>query len=82
MARSTEPISLAGEGMHQGVINAAPQSWLGEIAVQTGGGRVRCGIVEGLARGRDQQEELVWGIGVISSLDVAGSVSRSAELDS
>ncbi len=77
MARSTQPISLAGEVLHPGVIDATPQSSLAQIAARMAGGRVHCVVVEGLARGRDRQEELVWGI--LSDLDLIKALAAGRD---
>jgi len=68
MTQSIASMSKVGEVMHRGVINTPPQTPLEEIAVQMASNSVHCVIVEGLARGRDRQEELVWGI--VSDLDL------------
>lgn len=59
----------AGEAMHRGVITTAPQTPVQELTKLMANHRVHCVVVEGLARGRDiQEEELVWGI--VSDLDL------------
>jgi len=68
MAQLTASIPNVGEVMHHGVINAPPQTPLEEIAAQMASNSVHCVVVEGLARGRDRQEELIWGI--VSDLDL------------
>jgi CBS domain-containing protein len=73
MARSTAPVSVVSEVMHRGVINTPPQTPLEEVAAMMASHRVHCVIVEGLARGRDRQEELVWGI--VSDLDLIKAVA-------
>lgn len=68
MTQSITPSRAVGEVMRRGVISAPPQTPLEEIAAQMAGAGVHCVVVEGLARGRDRQEELVWGI--VSDLDL------------
>lgn len=67
--------------MHPGVINIAPQTSVWEAASEMARHRVHCLVVEGLGRGADRKEELVWGI--LSDLDLmkavaAGRVDASA----
>jgi CBS domain-containing protein len=73
MTRLNTPVNLVSEVMHCGVINTPPQTPLEEVAAQMAGHRVHCVVVEGLARGRDQQEELVWG--TVSDLDLIKAVA-------
>lgn len=73
MAQTTAPLTVISEVMHRGVINTPPQTPLEEVAAQMASHRVHCVVVEGLARGRDRQEELVWGI--VSDLDLIKAVA-------
>lgn len=73
MTQSITPVRVVSEVMHRGVINTPPQTSLEEIAGQMAENSVRCVVVEGLARGRDRQEELVWGI--VSDLDLIKAVA-------
>ncbi len=68
MSGSTAPTRQAHEVMHRGVINTPPQTPLQEVAAEMADHRVHCVVVEGLARGRHRQEDLVWGI--LSDLDL------------
>lgn len=77
MARSTAPTRIVSEVMHPGVINTPPQTPLEEVAAQMADKRVHCVVVEGLARRRDQQEELVWGI--VSDLDLIKAVAAGRQ---
>jgi CBS domain-containing protein len=81
MPQSTTPSLAVGAVMHRGVINVPPQTPLIEAAAEMARSRVHCVVVEGLARGPQQQEELVWGI--VSDLDLmralaAGRLDASA----
>jgi CBS domain-containing protein len=68
MASPTMPIVAVSDVMHPGVITTPPQTSLMEVADQMARNRVHCVVVEGLARGRDRQETLVWSI--LSDLDL------------
>lgn len=61
------PVTVA-EVMHRGLIAAAPEDSLHEVAEAMAQNRVHCVVVEGLARDDDDQERLVWGI--VSDLDL------------
>lgn len=73
MTQSITPVRVVGEVMHRGVIDTPPQTSLEELARQMSDNSVHCVVVEGLARGRDRQEELVWGI--VSDLDLMKAVA-------
>ena len=62
------PAVPVGEVMHHGVITTPPQTSLTEVAELMARNQVHCVVVEGLARGGDGQETLVWGI--LSDLDL------------
>jgi len=68
MTSSTMPIVAVSEVMHHGLITTPPQTPLAQVAEQMARNRVHCVVVEGLARGSDRQETLVWGI--LSDLDL------------
>ena len=81
MAQPSPPAALVGDAMHRGVIDAAPQTPVAEVAALMSASRVHCVVVEGLVRRGDQGEELVWGI--VSDLDLmkaaaAGLMGSSA----
>jgi CBS domain-containing protein len=69
------PVSAA---MHQGVITAAPQTTLAELAAQMADERIHSVVVEGLAQGPHHTERLVWGL--VSDLDVIRTLAAD-ELD-
>jgi CBS domain-containing protein len=71
------PTRIVGDAMHHGVINTPPQTSLQEVAALMTSNRVHCIVVEGLARGRDRQEELVWGI--VSDLDLVKALASGGE---
>jgi CBS domain-containing protein len=73
MTPSIAPTASVGTVMHQGVINTAPQTTLLEAAAAMASHGVHCVVVEGLARGADRQEQLVWGI--LSDLDLMKGVA-------
>ena len=62
------PPVTAGEVMHAGLIAAAPQTPVLEVAETMARNKVHCVVVEGLARDAARQERLVWGI--LSDLDL------------
>ncbi len=62
------PQVTAGEVMHRGLIAAAPEASLLEVAESMAQNRVHCVVVEGLARDDANQERLVWGI--LTDLDL------------
>ncbi|HEY7890779.1 MAG TPA: CBS domain-containing protein [Solirubrobacteraceae bacterium] len=64
---STRTLSV-GDVMHHGVISTPPQTPLIEVAAQMAEHRVHSVVVDGLARGRDEQETLIWGL--ITDLDL------------
>jgi CBS domain-containing protein len=73
MTSSTAPGVAVGAVMHHGVINIPPQSTLEEAAREMAHNRVHCVVVDGLARGADSHEQLVWGI--LSDLDLMRAVA-------
>jgi CBS domain-containing protein len=73
MAPSITPTGSVSTVMHHGVINTAPQTTLLQAAAEMARHGVHCVVVEGLARGADQQEQLVWGI--LSDLDLMKAVA-------
>ncbi len=62
----TEPAPPGGTAvsavMHRGVIACPPQTPLSEVAALMAGNGVHSVVVEGLARRRGAEDELVWGI--------------------
>lgn len=74
MAPSVAHTASVGAVMHRGVINTPPQTTLQEVASEMAGHGVHCLVVEGLARGADRQEQLVWGI--LSDLDLMRAVAN------
>ncbi|HYM45922.1 MAG TPA: CBS domain-containing protein [Solirubrobacteraceae bacterium] len=78
MTISTTPAQAVSAVMHHGVIHIPPQATLQEAAAEMAEQRVHCVVVEGLARGRDRQETLVWGI--LSDLDLVKAIA-SERLD-
>lgn len=77
MTRSTAPTKAVGEVMRAGVVNSPPQASLEDLAAQMASHRVHCVVVEGLARGREGQEELVWGI--VSDLDLIKALAAGRQ---
>ncbi len=77
MAQASAPPSIVADAMHHGVINTPPQTPLEEVAAQMTHHRVHCVVVEGLARGRSRQEELVWGI--VSDLDLIKALATGRD---
>jgi CBS domain-containing protein len=73
MTASTASTTPVSEVMHRGVINVTPQTSLRELGAQMVGNRVHCVVVDGLARGQDRQERLVWGI--VSDLDLITAIA-------
>jgi CBS domain-containing protein len=69
-AAPTVPVSAV---MHHGVINVPPQSTLEEAAREMAHHRVHCVVVDGLARGADRREHLVWAI--LTDLDLMRAVA-------
>jgi CBS domain-containing protein len=65
---STAPAVSVGAVMHHGMISIPPQSTLEEAAGEMARHCVHCVVVDGLARGADRGEHLVWGI--LSDLDL------------
>jgi CBS domain-containing protein len=68
MSTSTAPQATAGAVMNHGVINIPPHSTLEDAAGEMARHHVHCVVVEGLARGADRDEHLVWGI--LSDMDL------------
>lgn len=73
MSISTAPAIAVGAVMHHGVINIPPQSTLEEAAREMAHHRVHCVVVDGLARGADSREHLVWAI--LTDLDLMRAVA-------
>ncbi|MGC2373384.1 MAG: CBS domain-containing protein [Solirubrobacteraceae bacterium] len=73
MTPSTALTASVSTVMHNGVINIVPQTTLREAAAEMARHGVHCVVVEGLARGADRQEQLVWGL--LSDLDLMKSVA-------
>lgn len=57
-----------GEVMTAGIIDCPPQTPLNDVASLMAENSIHAVMVEGLARGRDRGEELVWG--VVSDVDL------------
>lgn len=72
MTSEIPPVTV-GEVMHRGLIAAAPQTPVLEVAETMARHRVHCVVVEGLARDASRQERLVWGI--LSDLDLMRALS-------
>lgn len=68
MSISTASMGTVGAVMHHGIINVPPQSTLEEAAGEMAHHRVHCVVVDGLARGADGGEHLVWAI--LTDLDL------------
>jgi CBS domain-containing protein len=62
--------------LHRGVIDCPPQTPLRRVAELMAENSIHCVVVDGLARGADQVEHLVWGI--VSDVDLmrAAGVGR------
>ena len=67
MTSEIPPVTV-GEVMHTGLIAAAPQTPMLEVAETMARNKVHCVVVEGLSRDAARQERLVWGI--LSDLDL------------
>ncbi len=77
---STFSALTISEVMHPGVIDCPPQTPLREVASLMAENTVHCVVVDGLARGPQHTERLVWG--VISDVDfmrAAGSGDMESE---
>jgi CBS domain-containing protein len=59
--------------MHRGMVSVAPQCTLVDAAAEMARNRVHCVVVDGLARGADRAEHLVWSI--LSDLDLMRAVA-------
>ncbi len=70
---STAPAVSVGAVMHHGIVALPPQSTLQDAAGEMARHMVHCVVVEGLARGADREEHLVWGI--LSDLDLMRAVA-------
>ncbi len=68
MTSSTAPSVSVGAVMHHGTISLPPQSTLQDAAGEMARHSVHCVVIDGLARGADRGEHLVWGI--LSDLDL------------
>jgi CBS domain-containing protein len=68
MSTATAPALSVGAVMHHGVINVPPQATLQEAAGEMAHQRVHCVVVDGLARGANHGEHLVWAI--LTDLDL------------
>ena len=77
MTSSTAPTVRVSEVMHAGVTATPPQTPVIEVAEQMARARVHCVVVEGLARGSDRQERLVWGI--LSDLDLMKALAAGRD---
>jgi CBS domain-containing protein len=77
IAHSTAPTSLpaarVAEAMHHGIVTLPPHCSLQEAAAEMAVNQVHCVVVEGLARGADRDERLVWGI--LSDMDLMRAVA-------
>jgi CBS domain-containing protein len=74
----TKPTQAVSAAMHRGVIDIPPQATLQEAAAEMAAHRTHCVVVDGLARDRDQQERLAWGI--LSDRDLMRAIA-SERLD-
>jgi CBS domain-containing protein len=59
--------------MHHGILSLPPHCSLHEAAAEMAANQVHCVVVEGLARGADRDERLVWGI--LSDMDLMRAVA-------
>ena len=59
---SSHSFLKVNEVMHTGIIDCPPQTPLGEVVSLMAEHGVHCVIVDGLARDRNDNEQLVWGI--------------------
>jgi CBS domain-containing protein len=73
VASSTAPPVPVSDVMHHGMISIPPQSTLEDAAAEMARNRVHCLVVEGLARGADRDEHLVWAI--LSDLDLMRAIA-------
>jgi CBS domain-containing protein len=78
MSGSTTLLPTVSDAMHRGVISTPPQTPLRDTAALMVSNRVHCVVVEGLARGSRQEEELVWGI--LSDMDLM-KAAAAGQLD-
>lgn len=62
------PAARVAEAMHHGILALPPHCSLREAAAEMATHQVHCVVVEGLARGADRGERLVWGI--LSDMDL------------
>ena len=70
---SSLPAARVAEAMHRGIVTLPPQSSLQDAAAEMAANQVHCVVVEGLARGADRSERLVWGI--LSDMDLMRAVA-------
>jgi CBS domain-containing protein len=70
---SSLPAARVAEAMHHGIVTLPPHSSLQEAATEMAANQVHCVVVEGLARGADRNEHLVWGI--LSDMDLMRAVA-------
>jgi CBS domain-containing protein len=61
------------EVMHPGIIDCPPQTPLSEVVSLMAEHRIHCVVVDGLARDRRHNEQLVWGI--VSDVELMRAVS-------
>jgi CBS domain-containing protein len=59
--------------MHHGIVTLPPHCSLREAAAEMAANQVHCVVIEGLARGTDRDEHLVWGI--LSDMDLMRAVA-------
>lgn len=65
---SHAPSMSVASVMHHGIVTLPPQSTLQDAAAEMAHQLVHCVVIEGLARGADRDERLVWGI--LSDVDL------------
>lgn len=78
MSIQTAPAATVGAVMHYGVINVPPQATLKDAASEMAHHRVHCVVVNGLARGANHGEHLVWAL--LTDLDLMRAVA-AGQLD-
>lgn len=69
-APAKTPVSAV---MHRGIVNCPPQTPVREVAAEMAENGVHCIVVEGLARGAEGAERLVWGI--VSDMDLMAAAA-------
>ena len=73
MTESAPPTARVANVMHHGIVTLPPHCSLQEVAAEMATNQVHCVVIEGLARGADRDEHLVWGI--LSDMDLMRAVA-------